>query len=98
MWKGIDEGLWYPIKIKVRGSNFECYVDDSLVFEESNSSFSHGRIGITTRGNQTRFRKIKVTAPDGKLLWEGLPDIGSQRQSTELADSQNSFTLSRNTT
>ena len=81
-WGGINLGQWYPVKIKVRKSHFECYLKNDLMFEESHSSFSRGRIGLRTSGIQARFRHIKVTDPRGKVLFEGLP--GGPGVTTEI--------------
>ena len=75
--KGIDVGDWYSIKIEVRKSQFKAYLDGHLVFQGSHQDHSHGRVGLSTRGIQARFRKIKVTAPGGAVLFEGVPEIHS---------------------
>jgi tRNA A-37 threonylcarbamoyl transferase component Bud32 len=72
--RGIDEGRWHRVKIKVRKNKFECYLDDDMLFEESHASYTHGRIGLRTGSVQARFRKIKVTDPGGRVLFEGLPE------------------------
>ena len=71
---GIDTGKWYLLKIKVRKNKFECYLNNKLLFKESNFSFSRGRIALKTYKIQARFRRILVTSPDGKILLEGMPE------------------------
>jgi hypothetical protein len=44
---------------------------------EAGKEFSKGRVGLETFISSFRFRNIKVTAPDGTLLWNGLPAVGS---------------------
>jgi hypothetical protein len=36
-----------------------------------------GCVGLLTMQGKYRFRDIKVTAPDGQVLLEGLPDVDS---------------------
>jgi hypothetical protein len=36
-----------------------------------------GSVGLRTWGGVYLFRNIKVSAPDGKVLLEGLPDLDS---------------------
>ncbi|HEY2156853.1 MAG TPA: hypothetical protein VGH33_14575, partial [Isosphaeraceae bacterium] len=74
-WKGIDVGDWYAIKIEVRKTQFKAYLDGHLVFQGSHKDHSHGRVALSTRKIQARFRKIKVTAPGGAVLFEGVPEI-----------------------
>jgi serine/threonine protein kinase len=80
VWRGIDEGRWYSVKISVRKSSVKCYLDRDMLFEDSHSSFSHGGIALRTMGVQARFRRIKVTSPDGQILFpEGLPDVEQEQ-------------------
>jgi serine/threonine protein kinase len=76
-WKTIDVGDWYSIKIEVRKSHFTCYLDGHRIFEGSHRDHTHGRLALNTKRIQARFRKIKVTAPDGAVLFEGIPEIYS---------------------
>ena len=74
-WKGIDVGDWYSIRIEVRKSQFKSYLDGHLIFEGSHKDHDHGRLALNTKEIQARFRKIKVTAPGGAVLFEGVPDL-----------------------
>ncbi len=72
---GINVGEWYTIKLEVRKSHFKSYLDGQLVFEGTHGDHTRGRIGLNTGEIQARFRKIKVAAPDGAVLFEGLPEL-----------------------
>src|SRR5205823_2916168 len=38
-----------------------------------------GRVGLRTWHSAYKFRNIRVTAPDGKLLWDGPPAVDSTK-------------------
>jgi hypothetical protein len=63
---------WYDVRIEVRGSDFRCFVDGTLLFTDHHPGFSKGRVALAAMG-PARFRDIKVSSPDGKMLWDGLP-------------------------
>ena len=46
-----------------------------LQFEQTDPRFTHGRIGLYTWDAAARFRRIKVSDPQGKVLFEGLPEL-----------------------
>ncbi len=68
---------WYTARVKVRGSHFECYVDEVKLVDFDDDRHPNGCVGLRTWNSAYRFRNIKVTAPDGAILWEGLPEIGA---------------------
>jgi hypothetical protein len=71
----IEFNRWYEVRVQVRGSTCDCYLDDALLFRNDDPRFTSGRIGFLTLGSKARFRKIKVTATDGTVLWEGVPEL-----------------------
>jgi hypothetical protein len=45
------------------------FLDDQLIAEVNDSvSIVHGRIGLSTTNSSAKFRNIKVTDIDGKIL------------------------------
>jgi hypothetical protein len=70
---------WYTARVKVRGGHFECFLNDGdkderlIVFDDDRHP--KGCVALRTWNSVYRFRNIKVTAPDGTVLWEGLPEI-----------------------
>lgn len=44
----IYRGWWYTLAVEVRGTNIKCYVDGNLVFDEDDSIYSTGTIGMKT--------------------------------------------------
>jgi WD40 repeat protein/nitroreductase len=72
----LDADRWYKLRIRLRGTHCEFYLDDKLLFECDEPKSTHGAVGLMTSGlSPTRFRNIRVTDPDGKVLFEGLPEL-----------------------
>ena len=73
------EHRWYTARVKVRGSHFECFVNDGdkevRLVDFDDDRHPNGCVGLRTWNAEYRFKDIKVTAPDGTVLWEGLPTI-----------------------
>ena len=67
---------WHKLQVKVRGEEFQCFCDGNLIVQGRDPEYRKGRVGIRARnGWAARFRNIKVTDPEGKVLWEGLPEL-----------------------
>jgi len=68
---------WDKARVEVRGNRFRCFLNEKLLFEDEDQDnvYSTGRVGLQTWGTAVRFRNLKVTAPDGTTLWEGLPEL-----------------------
>ncbi len=73
---------WYSLKVEVRGDTFRAYLDGALQFEQTDPRFTHGRICLFTWDAAARFRRIKVSDPQGKTLFEGLPELPPATNST----------------
>jgi uncharacterized protein (TIGR03067 family) len=72
---GLTPGRWHQVRIEVRGDRFRCLLDGTTILEGRDSRHPRGGIGLRTWGNTGRFRNLKVTAPNGKLLFRGLPRL-----------------------
>jgi hypothetical protein len=66
---------WYKVWIKVRGAECWCYLDEKQLIHKADTRFTKGRVGLATWDASARFRNIVVTTPEGKVLWQGPPDI-----------------------
>ena len=66
---------WYKVKVSLRGRNIRIYLDDHLLFARTDGLSQKGAVGLNFWNSDGRFRRIKVTAPDGTVLWEGPPDL-----------------------
>ncbi|HEV3298087.1 MAG TPA: SUMF1/EgtB/PvdO family nonheme iron enzyme [Planctomycetaceae bacterium] len=91
-WKSIRHvsNQWYTLKIEARGSTFRAFEDGSLLFQQTDPRATHGRIFLYTWAAAARFRQIKVTDPEGKVLFEGLPELPppSAHRPARVNDSQ----------
>jgi len=61
------------VRIEVRDDHCRCFVGDKLIYDFPDKRLPHGGVGLRTWGGAVRVRDIKVTSPDGKVLWEGPP-------------------------
>ena len=68
----VEQNKWYDVRIEVRGATATCIVDGKT-FTNSDDRLTTGRIALHTDNSAAAFRDIKVTTPDGKTLWGGLP-------------------------
>jgi formylglycine-generating enzyme required for sulfatase activity/serine/threonine protein kinase len=72
---------WYRARVSVRRSHVVCTLHDDgenevvrLVVDDDRHP--NGRVGLGTENSSYRFKNIKVTAPDGKTMWEMPPATG----------------------
>ena len=73
---------WYRARVSVRRNHIVCTLHDDqsnehVHFEADYDRLPSGQVGLMTGRSSYRFRNIKVTAPDGKTLWEMPPAIGA---------------------
>lgn len=73
----IQTNSWQKLRVDVRGTRAQCYLDEQLLFDFSSVKFNFGAVGIRTWGTSARFRNIKVVTLDDarRPLWDGLPVI-----------------------
>ena len=75
---GVKPNVWYAYRIRVRGDHMEGFIsngaDEAALFDVEDKLHRNGQVGLMTMRARCRFKDIKVTALDGKVLWEGLPE------------------------
>jgi hypothetical protein len=71
----LENGRWYTARVSVRGGNGECFLNGVRIFAYKNHPVRPGMVGLRTWASPFAFRNIRVTAPDGAVLLEGLPDV-----------------------
>ncbi len=79
----IQTGRWYRVKVRCEGKRFRAWLDDKLLIDFTDDDRGHpaGKVGVGTWRTQARFRNLKVTSLDGKMLYEGLPEVTSRNTS-----------------
>jgi len=75
--KPMEKGRGYAFAVTVAGDSLTCEVDGIKMFTWKDGSLARGKVGLKAAPGEFVFRKIKVTAPDGTVLWEGLPNLDS---------------------
>lgn len=76
----------HAVKFEVRGSKITFFGDGKEVFTGDAAPVARGRIGFRTMDASAKFSDIKVTKPDGTVLWEGLPDVERARMTPYFFD------------
>jgi hypothetical protein len=66
---------WYKVKITLRKEDIRIELDNHLLCACKDGSFQRGNVLLGFWNGAGRFRNIKVTAPDGTVLWEGPPEL-----------------------
>jgi serine/threonine protein kinase len=75
---------WYRVKISLRGQRIRIELDDHVLFSCTDDlKEDRGIVSLRFFDSAGRFRDIKVTAPDGTVLWEGPPDLPDQVSGTQ---------------
>jgi hypothetical protein len=71
----INDDQWRDILIKTRGQWIECVLDGQPFFRVAHPDRWGGKVGLICLRIAGRFKDIWVKAPDGKVLWEGPPEL-----------------------
>jgi tRNA A-37 threonylcarbamoyl transferase component Bud32 len=71
----LEPDQWYNVKVEVRGAEIQCFLDGQEHFGGRDTRITRGRAGLSSSDFTTRFRNIKLTAPDGSVIWQGPPDL-----------------------
>ncbi len=76
----IQPDEWYKVKISLQGPHIRIELNGNLLFALRNEFSKIGNIQLRNWDSAVRFRNIKVTAPNGTVLWEGPPDLSDFRE------------------
>jgi hypothetical protein len=68
----LTKGRWYRLRVEVRGNRFKMFQDGKLLTSASWDKHPRGCVGLVTNPFSARFRNLKVTAPNGRVLFEGV--------------------------
>ena len=66
----IETDRWYGVKISVKGDHIQCWLDDIKIHDLKDQTFTKGKVGLDCRNNRIEFKDLKVTAGNGKVLYE----------------------------
>lgn len=81
----LDVG-WHKVWVKLRDGQCDIVLNDEPLFSSHSAEYIKGMVGFGTIGTPCRFRNIEVTAPDGRQLWKGLPDLPATTKSSPSED------------
>ena len=61
----IEPDTWYKFKLEVIGSQFNCYLDDKLMFklEDPKDTYSWGRVGFRMWNSHARYDDLDIRGP-----------------------------------
>jgi hypothetical protein len=79
IWKNaptvFKPGDWHSLRLEVRQKSIKCFIDQNIMFSDSNPPLNRGSVGLTSRFTVARFRRIRATDPGGRVLFEGPPTL-----------------------
>jgi hypothetical protein len=58
----ITSGQWYVLKMIFQGQRIQCFINDILIFDVSNSAYQYGGFGLVNNGGRTNFDDVLVKA------------------------------------
>jgi hypothetical protein len=71
----LEPGRWYRAHVEVRGDKFRYLLNGTLLAEAQDPRHPQGAVGLRMWRTTARFRNLKVTAPDGTVLFAGVPRL-----------------------
>ena len=75
----IERNRWYQVKVRCEGNRLQVWLDGKKLIDFSDpDGHRAGKAGVGTWATQARFRNLKVTALNGDLLLEGIPELPHQ--------------------
>ena len=77
---------WVPVKLQLRGKEITVFVDGKEISRGEDDTRLSGAIGLRTFGGPARYRNIRFIDPEGKVLWEGLPEFATSPSASGSAD------------
>lgn len=80
---------WKKTSVTVRKELVAAQINNKMLFNKAAAMPALGQVGIVCKPSHSgvvRFRNIRVTAPDGRILWQGVPELppGSDKAVTRL--------------
>jgi len=71
----IEPNRWYKIRVRCQYTHIQAWLDDTLILDmyDDSKALLAGEVGIAAFNWKVRYRNLRVTSLDGKVLFEGLP-------------------------
>lgn len=87
----IEARKWYHVHFVRRGSEFTATVNHQTISQMTRDGYGSGCIAMAgNKSGKIRFRNVSVTAPDGTILWEGLPELDAESTKTNEVKAESS--------
>jgi len=82
----IEQDKWCKIRIRCEGPKFDIWLDGDKVIEFTDGQDAHlaGCVGIGTWATHAVFRNLKVKSLDGAILYEGIPENLTRRNTASF--------------
>ncbi|HEV58878.1 MAG TPA: DUF1080 domain-containing protein [Phycisphaerales bacterium] len=82
----IEADRWHRIRVRCEGPRFQVWLGDDRVLDYTDTERPHlaGRVGLGTWQTTAQFRNIRVQSLDGRVLFEGLPEVTPIRRAAEF--------------
>ena len=68
----------YRVEVRARGNHFVCSIDGKVIYDVHDDQVARGGVGLRCWGGAVRVSAIEVKSPDGKVLWQGPPDLSAE--------------------
>jgi serine/threonine protein kinase len=82
----LELGRWHQVRVEVRETHTDVYLDGMRRLSEGSPVHPRGMVGLAIQRGRSRFRAIRVSSPQGTLLWEGLPTMEPKPMSNKDQD------------
>ena len=77
---GIETGKWYKIQVRCEGGHFQVSMDGKTMLDYTDQNpHLKGAVGVGAWNTKVKYRNIEVKSLVGKTLYEGLPDLESEK-------------------
>ena len=71
----IERNRWYKIRIRCEGPHIQVWLDEQKIIDFTDrEGHLAGAVGIGTWATRARFRNLRVTDLEGRVLFSGIPD------------------------
>jgi hypothetical protein len=69
----IEVNRWYELKVEFQGETIRCYIDDQLILEATDSTFTHGTAGFWVYNLDAYLKEFRIAAPVTSIIFNQWP-------------------------